>query len=170
MRKGMPRPNQPDAANPAMASLFQLGHQSGGVADPGRSASFSVMRFLIIFFVVVCCAGCAARHTESPSAAVPISLHQPEPANPQDWGPAYVPGMEFGPAEVHLSVAFGQAEAFLAKQPFAKQYAKRACSGGGGRFVDVHFALLSDPSGRTQGTVRVDTNSGDCAWVAIVNP
>lgn len=128
------------------------------------------MRFLLTFFVVVCCAGCAARHTESPTAATPIGLHHPEPANPQDWGPAYVPGMEFGPAEVHLSVAFGQAEAFLAKQPFAKQYAKRACSGGGGRFVDVHFALLSDPSGRTQGTVRVETHTGDCVWVATVNP
>lgn len=78
--------------------------------------------------------------------------------------------MEFGPAPSHLSRAFGQAEAFLAKQPFAKLYAKRACSGGGERFVDVHFALLSDPSGRTQGTVRVDTDSGYCVWMATVKP
>lgn len=87
--------------------------------------------------------------------------------DPADWGPAYISGMEFGPPEGHMSRAFDQAEAFLAKQPFAKQYAKRVCSGGGGRFVDAHFALLSDTSGGTLGTVRVDTVSGDCVWLGL---
>ena len=127
------------------------------------------MRFLFSIFVA-CCAGCTADHAKSPPTAALIGPHLPEVANPTDWGPAYMPGMEFGPPAEHLSRAFSQAEAFLAKQPFAKRYAKRACSGGGERFVDVHFALLSDSSGKTHGTVRVDTNSGDCKWLGAVNP
>ena len=74
-----------------------------------------------------------------------------------------------GPAETHLSLAFEQAETFLAKQLFANQYARRACSGGGGRFVEVNFALLSDSSGKKLGTVRVDTKSGHCTWLGNVN-
>ena len=122
------------------------------------------MRFLFVIFLAVC-GGCASRRAEPQPAATIVGPYRPPPVNPADWGPVYVPGMEFGPAEAHLSRAFGQAEAFLARQPFANQYAKRACCGGGGRFVDVHFALLSDTSGRTLGTVRVDTDSGECVWL-----
>ncbi len=35
-------PNKPDAANPAIASLFHDGRQSRGVADTGRSAQAQV--------------------------------------------------------------------------------------------------------------------------------
>jgi len=122
------------------------------------------MRFVFVILLAVCSA-CASRHAETQLTATIIGPYHPPAPNPADWGPAYTPGMEFGPAEVHLSRAFGQAEAFLATHAFAKHYAKRACSGGGGRFVDVHFALLSDASGRTIGTVRVDTDSGECVWL-----
>ena len=122
------------------------------------------------FAVAVTTFGCVGR-TE------PASSPSPNPSEvaavPTDWGPAYVPGIEHGPASVHLSGAFQRAEAFLAKQPFAKLYAKRACSGGATaadeRFVDVQFALLSDASGGTRGTVRVDTAKDTCVWRGNVN-
>ncbi len=112
------------------------------------------MRVWPAIIFAICLGGCAAPRTE---------VRQ---VNPQDWGPGYSPGIEFGPAEAHLSRAFGLAEAFLARQPFAGKYARRACSGGGDRFVEVRFSLLSDSSGRTRGTVRVDTVSGECVWLA----
>ena len=120
------------------------------------------MRFLFMIFLTVCVVGCACRHGESRPAA---TIVHPAPVNPADWGPAYRAGMEFGPPALNLEIAFGQAEAFLAKQPFASRYAKRACSGAGERFVDVDFALLSDVTGKTLGTVRVDTASGECVWL-----
>jgi hypothetical protein len=86
------------------------------------------------------------------------------PVNPADWGPAYQPGIEIGPASTQLSKAFHDAEAFLAKQPFAKEYAKRACSGGG-EPCDVEFALLADSSGVAKGIVRVNKSSGECVWM-----
>jgi hypothetical protein len=135
----------------------------------GWSKSFNAVRFLYIFLLVVWCAGCAEHHAGPAPAAAPVAPSRLQAVNPADWGPAYVPGMEFGPGAEHLSQAFAQAEAFLAKQPFATQFARRACSGGGERVVDVHFALLADSSGRTLGTVRVDTHSGECSWLGSGN-
>lgn len=116
--------------------------------------------FIFPCVLIVCAIGCASRQSN------PISAdgHAPLPAI-ADWGPAYQPGMELGPPSLHLNRACHRAEAFLARQTFASQYAKRACSVGGGRFVDVNFALLSDGTGKSFGTVRVDTISGECVWV-----
>ena len=128
------------------------------------------MRLLLTIFLVTLCAGCANRHAgPPPPTAATSGPYYPQPTKPADWGPAYVAGMEHGPASIHLSQAFGRAEGFLAKQPFSTEYAKRACSGGGKRFVEVHFALLADGSGRTLGTVRVDTVSGECVWLGTGN-
>jgi hypothetical protein len=119
------------------------------------------VRFLCSIILAVCAAvGCTSRQLQPPTDVV-----NPAAANPADWGPAFQQGMEFGPPSLHLSRAFERAEIFLAKQPFASRYAKRACSGGGERFVDASFALLSDTSGQTFGTVRVDTDSGHCVWL-----
>ena len=123
------------------------------------------MRFLFAVFWALSVAGCAAPHNKpSPSTTV-NAAGSSRPANPADWGPAYRPGMEIGPPAVHLRQAFARAEAFLAKQPFAGEYAKRACGGGGERYVLVYFALLSDSTGRMVGTVRVDTESDACVWL-----
>lgn len=85
--------------------------------------------------------------------------------NPADWGPAYVKGMENGPAEMDLSKAMHKAEQFMAEQQFADQYARRACAVRGRRtFAEVSFALLSDKTGKTRGVVRVDTKTGECSW------
>lgn len=85
--------------------------------------------------------------------------------NAADWGPAYVPGMEHGPASKELSGATQNAETFISRQAFANQYAKRACSAGGFRWVEVAFALLADKTGRTHGVVRVDMMTGECSWL-----
>ena len=56
----------------------------------------------------------------------------------------------------------------------AKLYAMRACSGGAidhsGKLFDVDFALLSDATGKTHGTVRVDTATNRCEWLRGVGP
>jgi hypothetical protein len=83
--------------------------------------------------------------------------------NSEDWGPSYVPGMEHGPAERATSIAFGKAEAFMSRQTFAKEFAKRACSGSAS---EVRFSLLSDKTGHTYGVVKVDPN-GQCSWLGI---
>ncbi len=122
------------------------------------------MRYSVVIFLTIFIAGCY-RHEEPKQAATVLDTTNPRSINPSDWGPSYLKGMEFGPASGHLSRAFGQAELFLSKQPFAKDYARRACSGGGDRFVDVNFALLSNSSGKPYGTVRVDTDTGECVWL-----
>jgi hypothetical protein len=133
------------------------------------------MRFLVLIFLIMLVVGCPARQEEHQQAVAVFDTNNPKPkslsdwGNPSDWGPAYISGMEFGPASMHLDKAFHQAESFIAKQPFAKDYSLQACSGGGERFVDVNFALLSDSSGKTFGTVRVDTETGECIWLGNVN-
>jgi len=84
---------------------------------------------------------------------------------PSDYGPAYLPGMEHGPASSRHSIAAGRAEFFLSQQVFASHYATRACAvSGGTRYCDVHFAVLKDNTGKTRGTVRV-TDEGLCSWL-----
>ena len=87
-----------------------------------------------------------------------------------DWGPAYVPGMEHGPASKDHSVAAHKAEAFMAQQKFASQYAKRACAVSGSDPIDVSFALVSDKSGKTRGIVGVSAKTGECSWLGDKAP
>lgn len=87
--------------------------------------------------------------------------------HPEDWGPAYVPGIENGPPSSEHSIAAEKAEVFLAKQTFAAQFAKRACRIGGADCIDVSFALLSDPTGHTRGIVRVNMKTGECSWLGV---
>lgn len=87
-----------------------------------------------------------------------------------DWGPAYVPGMEHGPASREHSIAAQKAEAFVARQKFAGQYAKRACAVAGSDPIDVSFALLSDRTGKTRGIVSVSSKTGECSWLGDKEP
>ena len=82
-----------------------------------------------------------------------------------DWGPAYAPGMEHGPASLKQSAAAHRAEAFMAEQEFASQFAKRACVISGSEPIDVSFALLRDPTGTPHGVVRVNMTTGQCSWL-----
>ncbi len=127
-----------------------------GLCNRLRTALLSCLLLLILFGV-----GCSDRVSEQRDATV----SRPATVDPKDWGPAYTPGIEHGPASTRHSVAAGRAEAFLAKQVFAPQYAKRACAVGGGTgFCDVSFALLEDGTGKTRGTVRV-ADDGQCSWL-----
>ncbi len=85
--------------------------------------------------------------------------------DPTDWGPAYVNGMENGPASLEHSRAMYKAEQFMIQQKFANQYAKRACAVGGSDLIDVSFALLSDMTGKTRGIVRMNLKTAKCSWV-----
>jgi hypothetical protein len=86
-----------------------------------------------------------------------------------DWGPSYVSGMEHGPASQIHSIAVNKAELFLAKQPYASQYAKRACSARGDRpLFDVGFSLLQSETGHTKGIVRVNIDTGECVWLGVI--
>jgi hypothetical protein len=101
---------------------------------------------------------------------VPISVgFSTNGFTPADWGPAYAPGMEHGPASLEHSEAMSKAQAFMAQQKFADQYAKRACAVGGPN-MDVHFALLEDKTGRTHGIVRVNMATGACTWMGNNKP
>ena len=96
----------------------------------------------------------------------PSELSQ-EVSHPADWGPAYVPGIESGPPSLAHSTAAEKAEVFLARQPFAAQFAKRACRIGGADLIEVSFAQLSDPTGHTCGVVRVNLKTGECSWLGV---
>jgi hypothetical protein len=72
------------------------------------------------------------------------------------WGWIYQRGMEHGPASKEHSVALGKAEAFLAKQSFAAQFAKRAFMVDGADPIEVSFISLSIPGGETRGVVGVN--------------
>lgn len=87
--------------------------------------------------------------------------------NPYDWEPFYVPGMEYGPSEKEYAIAMGKAEGFMAQQPFAGQYAKRACAVSEHELniFEVSFSLLSDKTGRTRGIVQVNMKDGKCSWL-----
>jgi hypothetical protein len=93
-----------------------------------------------------------------------IALLPAKAKNADDWGPAYVAGMENGPASIATSTAFGKAAKFMSQQPFAKEFAKMPCAGSA---VVVEFALLSDITGRTRGVVKVNEKSGKCSWLGI---
>ena len=86
--------------------------------------------------------------------------------NTNDWGPAYIPGMENGPPQANQVKAEMKAGAFLAQQHFAHLYAKRACviSPRDGS-TDVYFSLLSDKTGKTRGIVEVNEETGECSWL-----
>lgn len=89
--------------------------------------------------------------------------------NPADWGPAYVEGMENGLAEREHSKATSMAEQFMRRQRFADLYAKRACAAGGSGWIEVSFALFSDMTGKTRGTVKVNPKTGECTWAGAGN-
>ncbi|MGA2324392.1 MAG: hypothetical protein ABSG22_11150 [Sedimentisphaerales bacterium] len=119
----------------------------------------SLLNFLVLFLVTGC--STQVNNTRTPLA----DTNRTRSVNPSDWGPAYVEGMEYGPASREHSIAMHKAESFMSQQKFATQYAKRACSVGGSELIDAHFALLSDKSGKTYGVVRVNMKTGECSWL-----
>lgn len=96
--------------------------------------------------------------TVEPAADLSSSAH---------WGWIYQRGMEHGPASKEHSVALGKAEAFLAKQPFAAQFAKRAFMVDGADPIEVSFIAPSIPGGETRGVVRVNPSNGECSWLGV---
>ena len=120
-------------------------------------------RSLLLLLMVLVAAGCSTTAEAMRTSAVQTNVVSR--VNPADWGPAYVKGMENGPASREHSIAMHKAERFMAKQNFANQYARRACIVGGYELIDVSFALLSDKTGKTRGIVKVNLKTGECYWV-----
>jgi len=134
------------------------------MADGSSYVVFEYMKTKTLLFLAalfIAGQGCVA--TSPPEHGRPATV--PREVLPSDFGPAYSPGMEHGPASLRHSIAAGHAEHFLSQQGVASRYAKRACAvSGGAGHCDVEFALLNDHTGKTRGTVRV-TDEGQCSWL-----